>query len=119
MNQEQVVQTLTEKNGLSPEINEKVVNDFLAIVTDCLTMGDSVKMTGFGTFDVCIGKPREVVNPQTMEMMKIGYYFRPSFRAGRALKASIRNSEYLHDKMLEADSLSKQKAGQKKAEGFK
>ena len=77
MNQEQVIQALTEKNGLPSEINEKVVNDFLALVTDCLTMGIAVKMTGFGTFDVFIGKPREVVNPQTSEIMNIGYYSRP------------------------------------------
>lgn len=113
LNQEQVIYALTEKNGLAPEINERILNDFLAIVTDCLTRGVPVKLTGFGIFDINMGKPREVVNPQTLEKMNIGYYSRPSFRAGRALKASIKNSVYLQEINLDAESQEKAKKKQK------
>ena len=101
-------------------MNEKVVNDFLDIITECLVNGDGVHLSGFGVFDVRVSNPRLGTNPRTFEKLDIGHYARPSFRAGRALKAAIRTSDLAIEKAREAQAKKAQetKARKAKANGW-
>lgn len=101
MNKNQLVMVLKDRNGFPADTNEKVIDDFLGIVAECLVNGDSVQLTGFGVFDIRVSNPRTGTNPRTLEKLEIGYYARPSFRAGRALKAAIKNSDLAVEKARE------------------
>jgi len=101
MNKNQVVQILRDRNGYPVNINEKIVDDFLEVITDSLVKGEEVTLTGFGTFDVRVSNPRMGTNPRTFEKLDIGHYARPSFRAGRALKHAIKTSDLAADKARE------------------
>lgn len=92
MNKNQLIQILKERNGYPLTINERIVDDFLEVVTDSLVQGEEVQIAGFGTFDIRVSNPRLGTNPRTLEKFDIGHYARPSFRAGRSLKHSIKNS---------------------------
>lgn len=101
MNKNQLVLVLSERNGYPVNMNEKVLEDFLSVVTECLINGDNVQLSGFGVFDIRVSNPRIGTNPRTFEKLEIDYYARPSFRAGRALKAAIRNSDLAVEKAKE------------------
>lgn len=115
MNKNQMIHVLRDKNGYPMQLNEKIIEDFLSVITECLVNGDSVQMAGFGVFDIRVSNPRVGTNPRTLEKMSIGHYARPSFRAGRALKAAIKNSDLAAEKAREVQVKKAQEVKLKKA----
>ena len=52
--------------------------------------GDKVQLIGFGTFEVRERAAREAKNPRTGEKLQIAACKVPAFKAGKALKDSIK-----------------------------
>lgn len=79
--------------GAHPELTRKqataFVNDLLATVTAALKRGDSVRLLGFGSFDVRERAARTGVNPLTKQPLSIARRKAVRFRASGALKATV------------------------------
>ena len=79
--------------GAHPELTRKqataFVNDLFATVAAALKRGDSVRLLGFGSFDVRQRAARTGVNPATKKPLAIPGRKAVRFRASGALKASV------------------------------
>jgi integration host factor subunit alpha len=75
-----------ERTGLSREESRKVVETLLQIVEDCLRAGETVKISGFGTFTVKRKHSRRGRNPKTGVAITIDSRRVLSFKASQVLK---------------------------------
>ncbi len=69
---------------------QAAVDCVLSSITKALEKGDSVSLTGFGTFKVVARKARKGRNPQTGEEINIAASKVPKFVAGKALKKAVK-----------------------------
>lgn len=67
-----------------------MVNAVVAVVTKALKKGESVQITGFGTFEVAKRAARKGRNPATGKEIKIPASKAPKFKAGAVLKKSCK-----------------------------
>ncbi len=79
----------------SANITKKAASEALEAVLDAITVslkkGDSVTLTGFGTFRVSKRAARAGVNPRNpMQKIKIPSMLLPAFKAGKSLKDAVR-----------------------------
>ena len=68
----------------------KAVKAFLETIKKALKKGDKVTLIGFGTFSVVKRSARTGRNPQTGKSINIKAKNVPKFKAGKALKASVK-----------------------------
>lgn len=59
-------------------------------ITQALSKGDKVPLTGFGTFSVSKRAARMGVNPRTGAKIKITATKVPKFKAGKSLKDAVK-----------------------------
>ncbi|TFW03425.1 HU family DNA-binding protein [Oxalobacteraceae bacterium OM1] len=78
-----------KRNDLSAAAANRAVNSFIEIITERLKKGDTVGITGFGTFSVAKRAARKGRNPATGEAIKIAASKSPRFAAGAGLKAAV------------------------------
>ncbi|MCL5981528.1 MAG: HU family DNA-binding protein [Firmicutes bacterium] len=90
MNKSELVSVVAEKAGMTKKDTEKVVSAVFDGITEALSKGDKVQIIGFGTFDVRDRKEREGRNPATGAAIKIAAVKAPVFKAGKALKDTVR-----------------------------
>lgn len=89
MKKTEFIEAVADKAGITKTEASKNVNAVLDVITDTLANGDSVVLTGFGTFKVRHTKARNGVNPRTKERIRIPASKRPAFSAGAVLKKSV------------------------------
>jgi DNA-binding protein HU-beta len=89
MKKTEFIEAVAEKAGISKTEASKNVNAVLDVITNSLASGDSVVLTGFGTFKVRETKKRNGVNPRTKQKIVIPASKRPSFSAGAVLKKAV------------------------------
>jgi len=90
MTKADLVSALADRAGVSKKDADEVLQAFTDIVTEQLTDGESVTLTGFGTFSVTERKPRTGVNPRTLEKITIEATKTPKFKAGKKLKDAVK-----------------------------
>lgn len=90
MNKGEIISAVAEKTGLTKKDAEAAVGAFFATVEDAMKKEDKVSIIGFGTFEVRSRAAREGINPKTKEKIKIAAAKVPAFKAGKALKDSIK-----------------------------
>ncbi|PWM66116.1 MAG: integration host factor subunit alpha [Clostridiales bacterium] len=90
MNKTELVAAIAEKAGTSKKDAEKVVNATFDVISEAMAKGDKISLVGFGTFEVRERAAREGKNPQTGEKIKIAACKVPAFKAGKALKDSVK-----------------------------
>jgi DNA-binding protein HU-beta len=69
---------------------QTVLESLLSTISGTLKKGDSVTLTGFGTFKVSKLKARKGINPQTGEKIKIKAKNIVRFTPGKHLKEAIK-----------------------------
>ncbi|MCI7767831.1 MAG: HU family DNA-binding protein [Oscillospiraceae bacterium] len=89
MTKADLITKIAEKSELSKKDSEKALNAVIASVTEALTAGEKVQLTGFGTFEVRDKKEKEAINPKTKEKIKVPARKSPAFKAGKALKDAV------------------------------
>lgn len=89
MNKVEIESKIVQETGLDKATVSTVVNNFLNTIEDSLASGDTVRLVGFGTFQTTDRKERIGVNPSTGEKITIPASKKPSFRAGKTLKAAV------------------------------
>ncbi|NLP37348.1 MAG: HU family DNA-binding protein [Firmicutes bacterium] len=90
MNKSELISVVAEKTGMTKKDTEKVVNSVFEGISESLAKGDKVQIIGFGTFEVRERKAREGRNPATGEPITIPAAKVPVFKAGKALKESVK-----------------------------
>ena len=90
MNKVELISAMAEKAEISKKDAEKALTAFANIVSDTLVNGDKIAITGFGTFEVVERAARTGRNPQTGESIQIGASKSPKFKAGKALKDTVK-----------------------------
>lgn len=90
MNKQQLIDHVADRAGLSKKDASEAVAAVLGGIQDTLSNGDSVTLTGFGTFEVRERKAREGVKPGTTEKIQIPASKAPAFKAGKTLKDSVK-----------------------------
>lgn len=89
LNKNAVVTSIAKKTGLTKVDSAKALKAFVATVSDSLSKGKGVRLTGFGSFRASHRKARKGRNPQTGAPLQIAARNVPVFKAGKGLKTSV------------------------------
>lgn len=84
-----VVDSVSDKTGLTKDMAAKAIEAFLGTISDSLAQGDSVRMVGFGTFSPAESKARKGRNPKTGDELDIPASVRAKFSMGKTLKTAL------------------------------
>ncbi len=90
MTREELVTKIADDAELSKTDAQAALKALTSGISGALAKGDSVTITGFGTFSVARRAARTGRNPQTGAAMKIKASKAPKFKAGKALKDAIK-----------------------------
>ncbi|MFC1615695.1 HU family DNA-binding protein [Patescibacteria group bacterium] len=91
MTKQDLVAGAAQTAGITKKAAGEVLDAILAMVTKSLQKGETVTITGFGTFRVSHRAARTGVNPRNpTEKIKIPAMKLPAFKAGKTLKEAIR-----------------------------
>ena len=90
MNKAELIAAAAEKAELSKKDTEAAVNAVVDVITAALKKGDKVQLVGFGSFETRKRAARVGRNPRTKETIKIPASSVPTFKAGKALKDSVK-----------------------------
>ena len=89
MNKTELIAAAAESAGLTKKDTERVVNAAIDAITACLTKGEKVQISGFGTFETKTREARVGRNPHTKEEIHIPATRVPAFKASKALKDTV------------------------------
>lgn len=90
MTRDYLIEQMASKAGVTKTQADAVLRAFTDVVTATLSTGDSIGLTGFGTFQISKRAARQGVNPRTGEKLQIPAMNVPKFKAGKALKDAVR-----------------------------
>jgi DNA-binding protein HU-beta len=90
MNKTELVNDVARKTELSKASASKAVDAILDTIGQALKGGESVVLTGFGTFSVRERPARTGHNPKTGQAMEIKASKGPVFKPGKTLKDTIK-----------------------------
>ena len=89
MNKSDLVSAIADNSGLSKAGAARALDATTSAITGALSKGDSVAITGFGSFLVRARAARSGRNPQTGATIQIKAKHAPAFKAGQLLKESV------------------------------
>ena len=89
MNNKEFIAALAMKSGFSQEESQKLTVTIVKAMAKNFEAGDSVAVTGFGTFEVKKRLERVMVNPATGQRMLVPPKLSLNFRAALSLKEKI------------------------------
>jgi len=93
VNKTELIEALAADMGISKSQAEKFLNSFVDVITEKLTAGYEVNITGFGVFKVVTRAARTGVNPKTREPMQIPASTSVTYKVGKTLKEAVRSSK--------------------------
>ncbi|MDJ0889028.1 MAG: HU family DNA-binding protein [Desulfobacterales bacterium] len=89
MNKSDLMTALKEKDHLSRQEAEKIVNVFFNSIEDSLSNGGRVEIRGFGSFTVNSYKSYVGRNPKTGAQIRVPAKRLPFFKVGKELKEIV------------------------------
>ena len=89
MTKAELVARIAEKAGINKKIAQAALESLVGAVHDTLKKEKRIRIADLGTFSVVRRKARTGVNPQTGTKIKISAMVVPTFKASKALKASV------------------------------
>jgi DNA-binding protein HU-beta len=89
MNKSELIEKVAQSAELNKAAAARAVEATFNIIAESLKNGDSVTLSGFGTFSVSSRKARTGRNPRTGEPIMIAASRSPRFRAGKGLKDTL------------------------------
>jgi DNA-binding protein HU-beta len=90
MNKTTLVDKIAGKTGLTKKAVGDVLEGFMGAVMDTVKGGQTVTLTGFGTFKASKRQARTGRNPQTGASIQIPARTVPVFKAGKAFKDMVK-----------------------------
>ncbi|HAT7787763.1 TPA: HU family DNA-binding protein [Legionella pneumophila] len=92
MNKSELVDAIASGSGLTKADASRVLEAFMATVTDVLKKGDQVVIPGFGSFSTGNRSARTGRNPQTGKTIQIKASRVAKFKAGKNLKEAVQQA---------------------------
>ena len=89
MNKADLVNSLSEKTGLTKTKSNEVVDAIVSTITESLRNGEKVTLVGFGTFTTSKKEARKGRNPKTGETLEIPAKTVAKFKAGSELTKNV------------------------------
>lgn len=89
MNKADLVNSISEKTGLTKSKTNEVVDALVSSITEALKNGEKVTLVGFGTFATTKKEARKGRNPKTGETIEIPSKTVAKFKAGSELSKSV------------------------------
>ena len=89
MNKAELIDAVAESADLQRASAERALNAVVDAIAAQLKAGDSVAISGFGTFTVKERAARTGRNPRTGEPIEIAAARVPGFKPGKALKDAV------------------------------
>jgi DNA-binding protein HU-beta len=89
VNKTDLIDKVAESTELNKAAASRAVEAVLDIITGSLRQGDSVTLSGFGTFSVSTRSARTGRNPRTGESITIPASRAPKFKSGKGLKDAL------------------------------
>ncbi|HOQ15208.1 MAG TPA: HU family DNA-binding protein [Candidatus Paceibacterota bacterium] len=90
MTKEGLIEAIVNKIGCSKREANDILDTIIDTITQSLSRGEEVTLTGFGTFTIKKRVARMGVNPKTGEKIQIPATTVPKFRAGKSLKEAVK-----------------------------
>lgn len=88
----QLVEKIAAESGLTKAASAKALDAVINAITTTLASGESVTLSGFGTFRVSQTAERMGRNPSNGQPMKIPASKRVGFSAGSKLNSAVKGS---------------------------
>ncbi len=91
MNKQELIEAVMKAAGI--EVKKDAASAVEAVfdtITQSLSRGEEVAITGFGSFKTSKRAARQGINPRTGEKIQIAASIKPKFRAGKALKEAVK-----------------------------
>jgi DNA-binding protein HU-beta len=89
MNKNDLIDAVSERTGLAKSDAARAVEAVLGTITEALRRGDTVALSGFGSFVTKTRAARTGRNPRTGEAIEIPASRAPAFKAGKGLKDAL------------------------------
>jgi DNA-binding protein HU-beta len=89
MNKTELVAAIAESAGITKADASRALQALLETVTSSMSKGDSVSLTGFGTFSVTERAARTGRNPSNGKALKIAAKKVAKFKAGKGLSSAV------------------------------
>ena len=92
MNKDDLIKSVAEHAQITKTNATQAVNAMFESITESLKQGDTVVLSGFGSFKTSKRAARQGRNPRTGEPISIAAATVPSFSAGKGLKDAVNGS---------------------------
>ena len=89
MKKSEFVTLVAEMASLSKKDTEKTIDAVFTVLGDVMASGDTLQLSGFGTFETKERAARTGHNPRTGEEIAIAAATIPVFKPGKALKDKV------------------------------
>ena len=89
MNKSDLVKIVADAGELSNAAAGRVLDALLESIVKSVTKGESVVLTGFGSFEATKRAARQGRNPQTGETIQIAAATLPRFKPGKGFKDAV------------------------------
>lgn len=89
LTQSKLVELVAAKAHITHSEANRLIATLKTVIYEQLAQGNTVQISGFGTFSVSHRLAREGVNPRTLERIMIPELNTPKFVAGQALKNAV------------------------------
>ena len=89
MNKNDLIEAVAERTGLAKSDAARAVEALLGTITEALQRGETVAVSGFGSFVTKVRAARTGRNPRTGEPVSIPASRAPAFKAGKGLKDAL------------------------------
>ena len=89
MTKDELVAKIVEEAGITKKEAAEALKAVTGSITGALKKGDSVTLTGFGTFSISNRSARTGRNPQTGATLNIPASKGAKFKAGKGLKDAV------------------------------
>ncbi len=89
MNKSDLVKVVADAGELSNAAAGRVLDALLESIVKSVTKGESVVLTGFGSFEATKRAARQGRNPQTGETIQIAAATLPRFKPGKGFKDAV------------------------------
>ena len=91
MTKADIVAVIADQAGITKRAAQDALEALLSVIQAELVKGESVTLTGFGTFKISKRAARTGVNPRNpSEKISIPAMNLPTFKAGKGLKDAVR-----------------------------
>lgn len=86
MNKTELINAVAKEAGLTKSAAAKTVDAVFNAISTSLSEGNSVKVPGFGTFEIRERAERTCTNPHTKEKIQVPASKSPAFKPSKTLK---------------------------------